>query len=182
MFASQADFEAWLEENHADSDGIWVKMAKRGSGIASVSLPEALDTALCFGWIDGQRKGLDDDWFLQRYTPRRRRSKWSKINREKAEALIAARRMRPAGLAQVEAAKADGRWEDAYPSPSQMTVPPDLQAEFDRYPKAAAFFETLSSTNRYAVLYRIHDAKRPETRARRIAKYVGRLARGEAIR
>ena len=156
-------------------------MAKRSSGIASVSLPEALETALCFGWIDGQRKGLDDAWFLQRYTPRRKRSKWSKINRENAEALIEAGRMRPAGLAQVEAAKADGRWEDAYPSPSQMTAPPDLQAELDRNPKAAAFFETLSSTNRYAVLYRIHDAKRPETRARRIAQFVEMLAEGRTL-
>ena len=177
-FRSQADFEAWLEENHAVSDGIWLKFAKKGSGIETVVYAEALDVALCFGWIDGQTKSVDDDWYLQRFTPRRRRSKWSKRNTEKAEALIAAGRMRPAGLAQVEAAKADGRWEDSYPSPSEIAVPPDLQAEFESNPKAAAFFETLNGQNRYAVLYRIHDAKRPETRARRIAQFVAMLAEG----
>ena len=177
-FRSQADFEAWLEENHAASDGIWLKFAKKGSGIETVVYAEALDVALCFGWIDGQVKKFDDDWYLQRFTPRRKRSKWSQRNTEKAEELIAAGRMRPAGLAQVDAAKADGRWEDSYPSPSKITVPPDLQVEFDRNPKAAAFFETLNSQNRYAVLYRIHDAKRPETRARRIAQFVEMLAEG----
>ena len=180
-FASDAEWEAWLEENHATSDGVWVEIAKKGSGIPSVAYPEVLDTALCFGWIDGRRKALDENYFLQRFTPRRARSRWSKINRAKVEALSKAGRMRPSGLAEVERAKADGRWEAAYGGQAAMTVPEDLQAELDARPQAAAFFATLSSQNRYAILYRLHDAKRPETRARRLAKFVAMLEGGETI-
>jgi uncharacterized protein YdeI (YjbR/CyaY-like superfamily) len=144
-----------------------------------VTFAEALDVALCYGWIDGQRKGLDDTWFLQRFTRRGPRSKWSKINREKVAALIDAGRMQPAGLAVIEAAKADGRWDQAYDPPSKMAVPDDLQAALDGNPEAAAFFTTLNSTNRYAVLYRLHDAKRPETRARRIEKFIAMLENHE---
>ena len=180
-FASQSDWEAWLDEHHASSDGIWIKYAKKASGIETVVYKEALDVALCYGWIDGQVASVDAHWYAQRWTPRRKRSKWSKVNREKVEALIERGAMKPAGLAEIERAKADGRWDDAYPSPSQMTVPDDLQAAFDANPAAAEFFATLSATNRYAVLYRIHDAKRPETRERRIAQFVEKLARGEKI-
>jgi uncharacterized protein YdeI (YjbR/CyaY-like superfamily) len=180
-FASDADWEAWLQKHHANSDGVVIKMAKKSSGIASVAYPEVLETALCFGWIDGRRKALDDRHFLQRFTPRRARSRWSKINREKAEALIAAGRMRPAGLAEVERAKADGRWEAAYEGQRAITVPDDLQRELDARPQAAAFFAQLSSQNRYAILYRLQDAKRPQTRARRLAQFVAMLEAGETI-
>jgi uncharacterized protein YdeI (YjbR/CyaY-like superfamily) len=180
-FASDAEWEAWLDQHHADSDGVWIKMAKKSTGIASVAYPEVLETALCFGWIDGRREALDDRYFLQRFTPRRARSRWSKINREKAEALIAAGRMRPAGLAEVERARADGRWAAAYEGQRAITVPEDLQCELDARPQAAAFFAQLSSQNRYAILYRLHDAKRPETRARRLAKFVAMLEAGETL-
>jgi uncharacterized protein YdeI (YjbR/CyaY-like superfamily) len=180
-FASDTEWEAWLEEHHATSDGVWVRIAKKGSGIPTVAYPEVLDTALCFGWIDGRREALDDRYFRQRFTPRRARSRWSQINRDKAEALIRSGRMRPAGLAEVQRAKADGRWEAAYGGQRAMTVPDDLQAELDARPEAAAFFAELSSQNRYAILYRLHDAKRPETRARRLAKFVAMLEAGETI-
>ena len=181
-FATAADWEAWLEEEHERTpDGIWLKIAKKASGIESVTHAEALEIALCFGWIDGQRKAHDENWFLQRFTPRRRGSKWSRINKEKVEALIAAGRIHPAGLREYEAAKADGRLDNAYEPPSKITVPPDLQKELDANPEAARFFETLDSQNRYAVLYRIHDAKRPETRAQRIAQYVEMLADGRKL-
>ncbi len=178
-FASREDWDAWLAEGHASSNGVWLKIAKKASGIESVKHPEALEIALCYGWIDGQRRKLDDLHFLQRFTPRRRRSKWSKINRGKAEELIAAGRMQPAGLREIEAAKADGRWEAAYDSPSAVTVPEDLLHALERDGAAREFFETLDRTNRYAILYQIHDAKRPETRARRIEKFVAMLERGE---
>jgi len=177
-FATGDDFEAWLERHHASADGVWIKVAKKGSGIASVTMPEALDAALCFGWIDGQRKRIDDDHFQQKYTPRRARSRWSKINVAKAEALIECGRMRPAGHAEVERAQADGRWAAAYDSPATIQVPPDLQAELDRRPAAAATFASLKSMERYSILYRLHDAKRPETRARRLAGFVEQLERG----
>ena len=180
-FATAADWEAWLEEEHALADGVWLKIAKKASGIESVTHAEALEVALCFGWIDGQRKAFDENWFLQRFTPRRRGSKWSRINKEKVERLIAAGRVRPAGLREYEEARADGRLDNAYAPQSEITVPPDLQKEFDANPGAARFFETLDSRNRYAVLYRIHDAKRPETRARRIAQYVEMLAEGRKL-
>ena len=180
-FATAAEWEAWLDEEHERSDGVWLKIAKKASGIESVTHAEALEVALCFGWIDGQRKAHDDNWFLQRFTPRRRGSKWSRINKEKVEALIAADRVRPAGLREYEEAKADGRLDRAYEPPSKIAVPPDLQQAFDANPAAARFFETLDSRNRYAVLYRIQDAKRPETRARRIAQYVEMLAEGRKL-
>jgi uncharacterized protein YdeI (YjbR/CyaY-like superfamily) len=180
-FASAAAWEAWLDEHHADADGVWIRMAKKGSGVESVRYPEVLEVALCFGWIDGRREAHDERFFLQRYTPRRARSRWSKINRETAERLIAEGRMRPAGVAEVERAKADGRWDAAYESASRMTVPEDLQRELDARPAAKAFFEGLSSQNRYAILYRLHDAKRPETRARRLETFVAMLEAGETI-
>jgi uncharacterized protein YdeI (YjbR/CyaY-like superfamily) len=180
-FASKADFEAWMEQHHATADGVWIKVAKKGSGIPSVHPPEALDVALCFGWIDGQRKSIDDVYYQQKYTPRRARSRWSKINVAKVAALTEAGAMRPAGVAEVERAQADGRWDAAYDSPSRISVPPDLQAELDARPAAAAAFASLNSTNRYAILYRLHDAKKPETRARRLAKFVEMLERGETL-
>jgi uncharacterized protein YdeI (YjbR/CyaY-like superfamily) len=180
-FASAADWEAWLEEHHAVSDGVWIKIAKKGSGIESVRYPAVLESALCFGWIDGRREPLDERYFLQRFTPRRSRSRWSRINRDKAERLIAEGRMRAAGLAEVERARADGRWEAAYEGQRQIAVPDDLQRELDARPKAKAFFAELNSQNRYAILYRLQDAKRPETRARRLAKFVAMLDAGERI-
>ena len=180
-FASVAEWERWLEDNHAESDGVWIEIAKKGAGIDSVRYPEVLDTAICFGWIDGRREALDDRWFLQRFTPRRPRSRWSRINRDKAERLIADGRMRPAGLAEVERARADGRWDAAYEGQRAMAVPDDLQRELDARPEAKEFFEGLSSQNRYAILYRLHDAKLPETRARRLEKFVAMLEAGEKI-
>lgn len=180
-FESEAAFETWLEKHHETSKGIWLKLAKKGSGIPSISRAEALDVALCFGWIDGQTASLDDTHWLQRYTPRRPKSKWSQINCEKAKALIAQGRMRPAGLREVERAQQDGRWEQAYASPKNMTVPEDLQRKLDENPRAKAFFAALDSRNRYAILYRIHDAKKPETRARRVEKFIAMLQRGEKI-
>jgi uncharacterized protein YdeI (YjbR/CyaY-like superfamily) len=177
IFTSVKDWERWLEANHG-ADGVWIKMAKKGSRVASVTHAEALELALCFGWIDGQRKGLDEQFFLQKFTPRRPRSKWSRINREKAELLIAAGRMRPSGLAEVERAQADGRWDAAYEPQSTARVPDDLQQELDARPKAASFFASLDSRNRYAILYRLQDAKRPETRARRLAEFVAMLEEG----
>lgn len=156
-------------------------MAKKASGIASIDHPGALEVALCHGWIDGQRKGDGEQHFLQRFTPRTPRSTWSKINRDKALKLIDEGRMQPAGLAEVERARADGRWDAAYDAQSIATVPPDLQAALDANPKAAAFFATLDSRNRYAVLFRTQGAKKPGTRARRIAQFVEMLAKGEKI-
>lgn len=181
FFATPVELEAWIDEHGEESDGIWLKFAKKGSGIESVVYAEAVEIALSHGWIDGQAKRLDDDHYLQRFTPRRSRSKWSRINREKAERLIAEGRMRAGGLREVERAKEDGRWEDAYDSPSTATVPDDFQAALDAEPAAAEFFASLGSTKRYSFLYRITDAKRPETRAKRIAEYVELLARGETL-
>lgn len=171
-FASRGAWEAWLEEHHVASEGLWLKISKKSSGIESVSYAEALEAALCYGWIDGQRDSFDGEYFLQRFTPRRPRSKWSKVNVGKVTKLIEEGRMMPAGLREVERAKVDGRWEAAYESQSTATVPEDLQRRLDENPEAAAFFATLNSANRYAILYRIQDAKRPETRARRIEKVV----------
>lgn len=181
FFATPVELEAWIDEHGEESDGIWLKFAKKGSGIESVVYAEAVEIALSHGWIDGQAKRLDDDHYLQRFTPRRSRSKWSRINREKAERLIAEGRMRAGGLREIERAKEDGRWEDAYDSPSTATVPDDFQAALDAEPAAAEFFASLGSTKRYSFLYRITDAKRPETRAKRIAEYVELLARGETL-
>jgi uncharacterized protein YdeI (YjbR/CyaY-like superfamily) len=178
-FRSQGDFEAWLEENHSASDGIWLKFAKKDSGVASVHYPQALEVALCYGWIDGLVRRLDEKYYLQRFTPRRNRSRWSRVNCGKVEALIAAGRMKPPGLRQVEAARADGRWDASYDSPRDATPPPDLVAALRKNKAARAFFDTLSARNRFAILFRIHDAKRPATRQRRIGDFVERLARGE---
>lgn len=181
FFATPVELEAWIDEHGEESDGIWLKFARKDSGIESVVYAEAVEIALSHGWIDGQAKRLDDDHYLQRFTPRRPRSKWSRINREKAERLIAEGRMRAGGLREIERAKEDGRWEDAYDSPSAATVPDDFQAALDAEPAAAEFFASLGSTKRYSFLYRITDAKRPETRAKRIAEYVELLARGETL-
>lgn len=181
FFATPVELEAWIDEHGEESDGIWLKFARKDSGIESVVYAEAVEIALSHGWIDGQAKRLDDDHYLQRFTPRRPRSKWSRINREKAERLIAEGRMRAGGLREIEGAKKDGRWEDAYDSPSTATVPDDFQAALDAEPAAAEFFASLGSTKRYSFLYRITDAKRPETRAKRIAEYVELLARGETL-
>jgi uncharacterized protein YdeI (YjbR/CyaY-like superfamily) len=180
-FADQDAWKSWLAGQHEASAGIWLKIPKKGSGVPGVSYPEALAVALCFGWIDGQKGRLDDEHWLQRFGPRKRGSRWSKINTEKAAELIEAGLMQPAGLREVELARADGRWDAAYEGQRAMGVPEDLAAELARDEAAAAFFATLSSANRYAILYRIGDAKRPETRARRIAKYVAMLAAHETI-
>jgi uncharacterized protein YdeI (YjbR/CyaY-like superfamily) len=158
------------------SEGLWLKIAKKGSGIESVNYDQAVEVALCYGWIDGQVRKLNEDHYLQRFTPRRPRSKWSKINRKKAMELIERGEMRAAGLREVERAKADGRWDAAYDSPRTATVPEDLLKELEKNEQARKFFYELDSRNRYAILYQIQDAKRPETRARRIAKYVAMLA------
>jgi uncharacterized protein YdeI (YjbR/CyaY-like superfamily) len=180
-FASAAEWERWLEGNHGDCDGVWIKIAKKGTGIESVRYPEVLEIALCFGWIDGRREALDERHFLQQFTPRRPRSRWSQKNRETVERLAAEGRLRPAGVAEVERAKADGRWEAAYPSQRNSAVPDDLRRELDARPRAKAFFAQLSSQNRYAILYRLQDARRPETRARRLEKFVAMLEAGETI-
>ncbi len=180
-FASPRKWEDWLEKYHKTSKGLWLKLAKKGTEIDSVNYAEALDVALCYGWIDGQKGALDDMYWLQKFTPRTQRSKWSKVNCDKVTALIRDGRMKPAGLAAVEQAKSDGRWEAAYDSQSKASVPEDLQKEFDKNPKAATFFATLDSANRYAVLYRVQEAKKAETRARRIEKFVAMLERGEKV-
>lgn len=180
-FESSAAWESWLEAEHASSPGVWLKIAKKGRGSATVSYADALTAALCFGWIDGQKGRLDDDYWLQRFTPRKPGSRWSRVNTEKAARLIEEGRMRPAGLAEVEKAKADGRWAAAYEPQSAITVPDDLAAELNRNEPAKAFFETLTGVNRYAILYRITSARRPETRARRIAQYVAMLAEHKTI-
>jgi uncharacterized protein YdeI (YjbR/CyaY-like superfamily) len=180
-FASDVEWEAWLERNHDKVPGVWIEIAKKDSGIESVRYAEALDTALCFGWIDGRRERLDELRFLQRFTPRRPRSRWSQINREKAQQLIRDGRMRQAGHAAVEAAQADGRWQAAYAGQRSAGVPADLQRELDARPRAAEFFARLSSQNRYAILYRLDQAKRAETRARRLQQFVAMLEAGETL-
>jgi uncharacterized protein YdeI (YjbR/CyaY-like superfamily) len=180
-FASREAWEAFLEEQDATSEGLWLKIAKKGSGIESVTYDQAVEVALCYGWIDGQKAGFDSDHWLQRFTPRKPRGRWSRINRDKATALIERGEMEPAGLREVEAAKADGRWDAAYAGQRTATVPEDLQQALDANPAAAEFFATLDSANRYAILYRVEDAKKPETRARRIEKYVAMLAAGEKL-
>lgn len=180
-FESQSDLETWLEANHDSSDGIWLMLAKKGSSRSSVSYDEAVELGLCFGWIDGQARKLDDDFWLQRFTPRRKRSIWSQINRDKATELIRQGRIRPAGLAAIEAAKADGRWDRAYASSKNLTIPDDLLAQLDALPDARAHFESLSATNRFAIVYRIESARRPETRTRRIEKYLQMLLNGEKL-
>ena len=180
-FESRDAWRGWLEASHASSRGLWVRLAKKGTGAPSVTYAEAVEVALCFGWIDGQKKTDGPEWWLQRFTPRGARSIWSKINRAKAEALIASGAMREAGLREVERAKADGRWDAAYDSPSNAKVPDDLEAALAASEKARASFATLDARNRYAILHRVQTAKKPETRARRIAQFVAMLERGEAI-
>jgi uncharacterized protein YdeI (YjbR/CyaY-like superfamily) len=183
-FASRAAWEKWLEANHASSPGVWVVFAKKGAdgpGSKTISRADTLEVALCYGWIDSQAKSIDDAFWQQRFTPRRARSKWSQINCAAAEQLIASGLMRPAGLAEVERAKLDGRWERAYASPRKIEVPEDLKARLDRYPKARRAFEELDAQNRYAILFRIHDAKRADTRARRIERFVQMLREGKTI-
>jgi uncharacterized protein YdeI (YjbR/CyaY-like superfamily) len=180
-FERQKDWAVWLDKNHATSSGVWLKLAKKASGIKSVTYDEALEVALCYGWIDGQKKSHDETSWLQKFTPRGPRSIWSKINTEKVHRLIENGRMKPAGLKAVESAKQDGRWDAAYASQSKAVVPDDLQAELDRNAKAKAFFATLDSRNRYAILHRIHTAKKAETRAKRIELFVRMLANKEKI-
>jgi uncharacterized protein YdeI (YjbR/CyaY-like superfamily) len=175
-FASRTAWQAWLAKHHDTSSGVWLKIAKKDRRISTVSYPDALDVALSYGWIDGQKNKLDDDYWLQRFGPRKSRSRWSKINRAKALALIETGKMKAAGFREVERAKADGRWDAAYDGQRTATVPSDLQDALDGDAKARKFFATLDSANRYAILYRIHDAKRPETRARRIEQYVAMLS------
>jgi uncharacterized protein YdeI (YjbR/CyaY-like superfamily) len=180
-FATPELWDAWLAEHHDSSDGVWVQIAKKASGVATVAYPEVLEIALSYGWIDGQRKALDETWFLQKFTPRRPRSRWSKINRDTASELIESGRMKPAGLREVERAKADGRWDAAYESPRSIGVPDDLRRELEADPGAREFFEGLDSQNRYAILYRLQDAKRQETRARRLAQFVEMLKEGRKL-
>jgi uncharacterized protein YdeI (YjbR/CyaY-like superfamily) len=176
------EWEKWLEAHDESDSGVWIKIAKKGSGKSSISYAEAVEGALCFGWIDGQARGLDEHFYLQRFTQRRKKSVWSQINCEKIRVLTAAGRMRESGLRAVEAAKADGRWDAAYEPPSRAAVPPDLTAAFRKAPAARRFFDKLDAANRYAVLHRISTARTPDTRARRVAKYVSMLAEGRKIR
>jgi uncharacterized protein YdeI (YjbR/CyaY-like superfamily) len=180
-FATARAFEAWLRKNHACSDGVWLLIAKAGAEEPTVTYPHAVETALCYGWIDGQKKGLDEQNWLQRFTPRRARSLWSKANRDKAEALIESGRMQPSGMAEIVRAKGDGRWQAAYDGARTAVVPPDLQAALDARPEARSFFAQLDGANRYAVVWRVQTAKRSETRSRRIEALVEMLARGEKI-
>jgi uncharacterized protein YdeI (YjbR/CyaY-like superfamily) len=174
---TQQDWDTWLNNHHGDSRGAWLKIAKKGgAGNSSVSYAEALDSALCYGWIDGQKAAFDGEYWLQKFTPRTPTSKWSKINREKVLELLASGRMQPAGIQEIDRAKADGRWEAAYDSQRNITIPADFQQELDNNQKAQQFFSTLNSVNRYAILYRIQTAKKPETRASRIRKFIAMLA------
>jgi uncharacterized protein YdeI (YjbR/CyaY-like superfamily) len=180
-FTSQRDWQRWLTSEHASSAGVWMRLAKQDSGVPSVTYDEAVEVALCFGWIDGQKKAYDETYWLQRFTPRSSRSRWSKINREKAERLIVAKKMKAAGAREVERAKEDGRWDAAYDGQRTAAVPADLQRALARNKKAREFFATLDSANRYAILYRVHDAKKPETRARRIQTFVTMLSEGKKL-
>ncbi len=180
-FASAIAFERWLEQYGQESPGLWLKLAKKSSGIESLTYDEAVDVALCFGWIDGQKGAYDADWFLQRFTPRRPRSIWSKINTQRVQALTEAGRMRPAGLAEVDRAKADGRWEAAYGGSRDIEVPAHLQDFLDRSPDAAAFWDTLTKSQRYSFLFRLQTAKRPETREKRFNDFTRMLRAREHL-
>ncbi len=177
----RAAWAQWLGRHHDSATEVWLKTAKKGTGVITVSHAEALEEAIRYGWIDGQRIAYDHTYFLQRFTPRGRKSKWSQVNRQTAQRLIDEGRMHPAGLAQVQAARRDGRWDDAYEPQSRATVPDDLQAALDRNPDAKAFFETLTGARRYAFLYRLHNVKRPENRARRIESYIELLGRRQTL-
>lgn len=181
LFPSQAAFAEWLAASHRSSDGVWLKHSKKGAPEASVSYQEALEVALCFGWIDGQKRSLDAHHYLQRWTPRRARSLWSKVNRDKVLRYIDEGKMQPAGQLEIDKARADGRWDAAYDSSSTATVPGDLLAAFERHPGSAAFFAGLNAQNRYAVLFRVQTAKKAETRAKKVEEYAAMLARGEML-
>ena len=180
-FSDAAAFERWLDEHQRDATGLWLKIAKKASGIASITYDEAVDVALCFGWIDGQKNSYDGNWFLQRFSPRRPRSIWSKVNTQKVQTLTEAGRMRPAGLAAVEKAKSDGRWDAAYSGSQDIEVPADLQQFLDANPDAAAFWASLTRTSRYPFLFRLQTARRPETRAKRFAEFTRMLQAGEKL-
>ncbi|MBC7875665.1 MAG: YdeI/OmpD-associated family protein [Anaerolineales bacterium] len=180
-FVSQKKWGDWLAKQHDKSAGVWMKLAKKDSGIESITITEALDVALCYGWIDGQRLSFDEKYYLQKYTPRRPKSIWSKINVEKVERLIKSGEMKPAGFKAIEAAKADGRWARAYDGQKNMSVPEDFQSELNKSKKAKAFFETLNRVNRYAILFRIQTAKKEETRVKRIKQFVEMLEKNEKI-
>jgi uncharacterized protein YdeI (YjbR/CyaY-like superfamily) len=181
QFPGSADFEAWLDVNHEDHPGIWLMIAKKGATVPSITYVEAIEAALCFGWIDAQKARHDDQHWLQRFTPRAARSRWSEINRTRAEELMASGRMRPAGLREVERARADGRWEAAYKGQRTASIPDELQRELDRDQVAAAAFAALDARDRYSIIWRIDDAKRPETRQRRITTYLDMLRRGDRL-
>ena len=180
-FASRSAWETWLAKNHEKSAGIWLELARVETGLRSVSRPDALEVALCYGWIDGQAASVDDRWWRQRFAPRRPRSKWSKINCAAVTRLHAEGRLAPAGVREMDAARNDGRWDAAYASPRSMTVPDDLAAALRESPRARREFEALDSRNRYAILYRLHDAKKPETRERRLEAFVRMLEAGGRI-
>ncbi|ORT89417.1 bacteriocin-protection protein [Burkholderia puraquae] len=180
-FASQIEWESWLGQNGSTSTEAWLRLAKKGTGQRTVTYDQALESALCYGWIDGQKRAESEQYWLQRFTPRSAKSIWSKLNKDRAEALIAAGRMRPPGLYEIEKARKDGRWKAAYTSASNSTVPDDLQAALDANPGARKFFATLNGRNRYAILFRIQNAKKPETRARKIGEFIDMLNRGETF-
>jgi uncharacterized protein YdeI (YjbR/CyaY-like superfamily) len=180
-FESREAWDQWLEQHHSTAPEAWVKIAKKASNIPSVSYDEAVEVALCYGWIDGQMRSLDSDFYVQRFTPRSRRSRWSKLNREKVARLIETGAMKPAGLREVELAKADGRWEAAYDSPTTATVPDDLRKALEGNRRANQAFASLDSRNRYAILHRIQEAKKPQTRQRRIEQFVAMLAEGKQL-
>ena len=181
-FSNKKKWSDWLAKHHEKSNGLWLQLAKKDSGIPSLTYDEAVEVALCYGWIDGQKKGYDEKYWLQKFTPRGSKSIWSKINTEKAERLIASSEMKPAGLKAVEAARQDGRWEAAYASQKNISVPQDFQKALDGNSKAKAFYSTLKSADRYSILFRIQTAKKPETRARRIQQFVEMHERNEKIR
>jgi uncharacterized protein YdeI (YjbR/CyaY-like superfamily) len=180
-FKTQKEFATWLEKNHRLSDGFLLRIAKKGATVKSITYAEAVETALCYGWIDGQKLPESETAWLQRFTPRRKRSPWSRINRDKALALIANGQMKGAGLDEIERAKSDGRWESAYDPQSAATIPPEFQKELNRHPKAKAFFKTLRKANSYAIIWRIQTAKKPETREKRIQTYIEMLEKGETF-
>lgn len=179
LFSTVPQWRAWLARNHQSCEGLWVRLAKKGSSTPSISYIEARDHAIAYGWIDGLKNAIDEEFYAIRFTPRRRRSIWSKINREVSERLIARGEMTPSGMREVEAAKADGRWANAYAGQATMEMHPELQTALNKHPAAKRFFATITAANRFAILYRVHEAKRPETRKRRIEKFIAMLLRGE---
>jgi uncharacterized protein YdeI (YjbR/CyaY-like superfamily) len=180
-FKTRKDFAAWLEKNHKTSPALWVRIAKKNSGVSSITYGEGVEVALCYGWIDAQKLPEDETAWLQRFMPRRPRSIWSKVNREKVLALIASGEMKPAGLEEIDRARKDGRWEAAYDSPSAAAVPADFEKELDRHPKAKAFYKTLNRANSYAILWRLQTAKKAETRAKRMRSFIEMLEKGETL-